>query len=73
MLPIATTVAVAEPEMAPKNIHTRKDTIARPPGSQLNSDPRKSQSLLDTPVFAIRPPQRINNGIAIRENTSQPV
>jgi hypothetical protein len=65
--PMAATVAGAEPEMAPKNAQARKETTARPPGSQPTRERARLTSRLETPPVSIRLPARIKKGTAIIE------
>ncbi len=68
--PIAITVAVAEPEIAPMNAEATNATIASPPGRPPTMEFAKLTRRLDTPPSAIRPPAIMKNGSAIREKES---
>ena len=73
MPPIAATVAVGEPDSAPKIIHARMEAQAKPPGIQPISAFAKSQSRLEMPPEDMRLPAIIKNGMAIRVKLSMEV
>ena len=72
MLPIEETVAIEEPEIAPKNIEERATTAPRPPVIQPTRQAATSISLLARPPTLITVPERMKNGMAIIVNESMP-
>jgi hypothetical protein len=70
MLPIAAVVAVAEPEIAPKNMEAAMVTIASPPLSHPTRELTKLTSLREMPPVSIRFPPKIKKGRAINGKES---
>ena len=62
MTPMAATVALAEPEMAPKNMQARTVTQPRPPVTLPIRELAMLISRLESPPVSIRLPQMIKNG-----------
>ncbi len=62
MTPMAATVALAEPEMAPKNMQARTVTQPRPPVTLPIRELAILISRLESPPVSIRLPQMIKNG-----------
>ena len=73
IVPMAATVAGAEPEIAPKNIHATTVTIANPPVKCPTIVSKKFTNRLDKPPPSIKAPPSTKNGIAINGKESQEV
>ena len=68
--PMAMTVAVEDPEIAPKNADATKVTIARPPGRPPTIAAARLTSLFETPPLSSRPPAIMKNGMAMNGKES---
>ena len=71
--PTAEVVAMAEPEIAAKNMQVIVVTMLRPPVIKPVMVSKKFRIRLAMPPPRIRLPASIKNGTAIRGNESQPV
>ena len=73
MVPIAATVAGAEPEIAPKNRQATTVTIASPPVKCPTSVSKNPTRRLESPPPSMSAPLSTKNGIAINGKESQEV
>ena len=71
--PTEDTVAVAEPEMAPKNMHVTMAEMERPPVKNPKSDSMTLTRRLARPPLLISAPARMKNGHASMGKESRPV
>ena len=73
IVPMAATVAGAEPDMAPKKAQHTEVTIAKPPVKCPIQASAKSTNLLVIPPLDINAPPAMKNGIAISGKESHAV
>jgi len=71
--PMEATVAGADPDIAPKNMHVTTVTIAKPPVNCPISESQKPTRRLERPPPSINAPERIKPGIASRGKESHVV
>ena len=71
--PTAEVVAIAEPDIAAKNMHVMVVTILSPPTTKPMNVSKKSSIRFAIPPPLIRLPASMKNGTAISGNESQPV
>src|SRR6056297_1955795 len=65
IVPIAATVAIAEPLIAPKNIQVNTVTIPKPPVKCPTIELDRLINLFDNPPPSIKAPAKMKKGIAI--------
>ena len=63
---IAAAIAVDEPEIAPNRTADNKVAYAKPPGTQPTNASANLNKLATKPVFSIKNPAKIKNGIATK-------